>query len=729
MIVELKEYQDDAVKELDDTINRLLDFSENKVCVFKAPTGSGKTIIMAEALKRLVTNRIDNKKLSFIWISVRQLHTQSKTKLERFFEDSRVIKCSDFEDLEDKKIGENEILFFNWESINKKDNLYIRENEQDNNLSIVVANTKEDGREIILIIDESHHTAKSEKSKEIISDIGPKVAIEVTATPPKLEGHMVEVDFTRVISEGMIKKEVSINPDIDKEKIKKSADELVIECALKKREELLKAYKKEGTDINPLLLIQLPDKKAGVMDRKEDIEQILKNKFKISEENGKLARWLSEDKTPNLANIEKKDSDVEVLIFKQAISLGWDCPRAQILVLFREWQSVIFSIQTVGRIMRMPELKHYDNEDLNKGYVYTNLLNIEIAEDIAKDYLTIYEAKRNDKIYKNLALNSIYLKRQREKTRLSGEFSKILLDIAAKDKIGNKISTNPSNLINEIMVDGKIIKLDEAQIVKSDREGIKVNLTPKEIQYRFELFIHSLCAPFAPIDSSGRIRTALYKAFEKLLEIEDWDEVQKLILSKENYQKVIDLVNKAKEEYMEEVVEKVSEQREEIPVVWEVPNKIEYNSRYKELPYKKSIMIPSYAKEGSKPEKDFIEILEEKENAVVWWFKNGESEIKWFAVKYYDENGVERAFYVDFVVYMKDGSIRLFDTKSGRTAEDAKQKAEALADYIEKENKKGKKLYGGIAVYKDGSWRYNDSKKYEFNEAKLGKEWKFLSFR
>src|SRR3989338_3846808 len=450
MIVELKEYQEDVITELRDTVDRLLEFSENKVCVFKAPTGSGKTIMMAEMLKRLVTQRTDTRKISFIWISVRQLHNQSKDKLERYFEDTRVLKCSNFEDLEDKNVGENEILFFNWESINKKDNIYVRDNEQDNNLSVVIANTKEEGREIILVIDESHHTAKSEKSKEIISSIDPKVTIEVSATP-HLTGHLVEVDFNRVISDGMIKKEVSINPEIDKEKIKKSADELVLECALKKRQELLKAYKTEGADVNPLILVQLPDKKAGVIDRKDDIEQILRDKFKISEENGKLARWLSEDKTPNLTNIEKMNSDVQVLIFKQAISLGWDCPRAHILVLFREWQSVEFSIQTVGRIMRMPELKHYArHEVLNKGYVYTNLGDITIAEDAAKDYLTIYSSKRNDKIYKNLQLNSVYLKRQREKTRLSGEFSKILVEEGKKQDFVNKISKDRSKITSSI---------------------------------------------------------------------------------------------------------------------------------------------------------------------------------------------------------------------------------------------------------------------------------------
>ena len=59
----------------------------------------------------------------------------------------------------------------------------------------------------------------------------------------------------------------------------------------------------------------------------------------------------------------KNENEVEVMILKQAIALGWDCPRAQILVLFRDWKSITFSIQTVGRIMRMPEIKkgHYKN--------------------------------------------------------------------------------------------------------------------------------------------------------------------------------------------------------------------------------------------------------------------------------------------------------------------------------------------------------------------------------
>ena len=194
----------------------------------------------------------------------------------------------------------------------------------------------------------------------------------------------------------------------------------MIEQALKKREELAKLYETEKANINPLVLIQLPDSKGNLIYKKEDVLQILKDKFKITEENGKLAVWLSEEKTNNLANIEKHDNEVEVLVFKQAIAVGWDCPRAAILVRFRESKSFTVTIQTIGRIMRMPELEYYNSEELNKGYVFTNLPNIEITEDYAKDYVTIYESKRDNDKYKNIELSSVYLKRQRERTRLSG---------------------------------------------------------------------------------------------------------------------------------------------------------------------------------------------------------------------------------------------------------------------------------------------------------------------
>src|SRR5579863_1247365 len=584
-MIKLKDYQSQAVENLHRKIENSLRSSENEVIIFQAPTGSGKTMMVSELLKELVSKREDDKKFSFVWVSVRMLHEQSKEKLEKYYEDDRLLKCSYFEDLEDRKIAENEILFINWHSINKKDlNIFIRENEQDNNLNSVIKNTKDDGRTIILIIDESHHTASSDKSKELIEIISPKITLEVSATPHLTENisEIERVRLDRVKEEEMIKSEISVNPEFLDIKIgTKSSDEIVIQEALKKRGELAKMYAKEKAKINPLMLIQLPDNKAGLISKKEEIIKIL-GKQGITEKNGKLAIWLSEDKSETLPDIEKNDSEVEVLIFKQAIALGWDCPRASILVIFRESKSFTFTIQTIGRIMRMPELKYYSKEpELNKGFVFTNLASIEITEDYAKDYITLYEAKRDSKIYKDISLHSIYLKRQRERTRLSGEFVKIFNGMASDNSLAKTINLKPSKIINPIIADGKIIDIDKAGQIEHKGE-ISIALNEKELQERFDKFIVQNCTPYAPADSSDRMKTALYQFFNQKFKFEKFDpKVQRIVLGKENVKLFIDAINLAKEKYKREIVEKVSEKRElqETPK-WEVPIVISYNSRY-----------------------------------------------------------------------------------------------------------------------------------------------------
>ena len=188
--MQLKIYQENAIDDLLVKTKRLLGYSGSKKLVFKSPTGSGKTIMMAEFLKQLIDDREIRQSLSFIWMALRQLHTQSREKLENYFETSRALKCSYFEDLDDRKISENEILFFNWESINKRDkNTIIKENEQEFYLSKVLELTREEGRKIILIIDESHYAAGAQDKRgeqaanKLRQDINADLTIEVSATP------------------------------------------------------------------------------------------------------------------------------------------------------------------------------------------------------------------------------------------------------------------------------------------------------------------------------------------------------------------------------------------------------------------------------------------------------------------------------------------------------------------------------------------------------------------
>lgn len=742
MIFEFKDYQENAVVKLRREINELLAVEESKVCVFKAPTGSGKTLMMAEFLKRLIDSRVDSKKFSFIWIAVNKLHDQSRNNLKKYYDQNGVgIKCSYFEDLNERKISENEILFLNWASINKKDNLYVRANERDNNLSSIIARTKDEGRIIFLIIDESHHTANSEKSKELIRDIGPKITIEVSATPQLGANRIVEVELKDVKDEEMIKKEIVINPGfdhyiIDKKKSDKTADELVLESALKKRAELHKKLEAEGSSVNPLLLIQLPDAMQGVVDKKDEIVALLK-KHGYTTENGRLAIYLSDkDNKINLTNIEKNENEVDVMIFKQAIALGWDCPRATILVLFRQWreENITFSIQTLGRIMRMPEQKHYNDQDLNVGYVFTSLQDINVATDLSRDYITTFTGFRI-KDYQNLNLPSYHSKRFREETRLSSDFTPLFIEAGKKLKLKEKFSFKHSILNTKIMVNWKIHDTDKSTGSIEHGGFAYIPKNEVELQNAFDMFAHNNLAPFAPEQRSiGRIKSSIYSFFEASRNEDEWPKIQAAVLAEGNRQIMIDTINLAKEMYQEEVGKGKNELvKNDEP--WNVPKVINYTLSFAKKDYKKSVIQPYYTRksgidtgniseEDSDLEVDFIEYLEKSKKAVEWWFKNGKSDATYFAVPH-TEYGIEKPFYVDFIVMQKDGNVGLFDTKGGLTAETAKSRAEGLAKYITEQKKKGKKLYGGIVLKEKNSWRYHDGPRYEYNPNNL-KDWKFL---
>ena len=178
----------------------------------------------------------------------------------------------------------------------------------------------------------------------------------------------------------------------------------------------------------------------------------------ITYDNGKLGIRLADAKSKiNLDGIEELDNEVEYLIFKQAIALGWDCPRACILVMFRDIKSTSFKLQTVGRILRMPEASHYSEPEMNQAYVFTNLEKITIDPDSndAKGHFKIQYSKLRDDIT-NISLPNVYFHRT-DYNDLTADFVKILeprlttafgikpLDKKRKEKIEASLETTPTH--------------------------------------------------------------------------------------------------------------------------------------------------------------------------------------------------------------------------------------------------------------------------------------------
>lgn len=721
--MELKQYQENAVDNLVKKYNQQKDGTRDNFIIFKSPTGSGKTIMMAEFLKRIISNNNDENTV-FVWVAPRDLHNQSKAKIEKYLKNF-AYRIIDQNSLSAEPFLPNDLFFFNWEKgITKKDgiwnNLLVRENETGVNLQDIFQKTQDENRNIVLIVDESHQGLYAERTQEFVNEIiKPNTVIMVSATPKSApqdnnSSTKVQVDFIEVVNSGLIKKDTIINADLENVTAETSTN-AILEACQKKQSEL----KELNPTINPLILVQLPNEKETLSELDKTTKDFVEKYFYeqgITYENGKLAVWLSNEKK-NLEEILNFDSQVEVLIFKQAIALGWDCPRASIMAMFRENKTESFQIQTVGRILRMPEAKHYENEKLNSAYIYTALNQISIAgeSDSEKGYFNFYTMRITDLTKNNnVKLPSVFLNRTDQHTLTSEHFKPIfiqkllnafeideteMVDVV-RQKIDDKLEIYDEELKRDIIINEVIKNLETYDGTTSEVAKIQKDTSHEEIEYIFEQIIRSWCLPYGIEKSKAKIKNALFQVFEMgNFTVKD---VKKFIVcSKVNYDFIHRIVQLSKDEY-EPIRKQVDDdKREKTETVFSVPDSDIVNENFVKEVFTKYALSPCYIKYDSELEKQFAKYLEQSEN-VIWWYKNGEGYGKYLGILYQDNEQKERVFYPDFIVKTTE-KLWILDTKSGFTAKDALDngKAEALDNWL----KNQPETDGGIIERETELWK------------------------
>jgi len=753
MNINLKEYQRNAVDDLICRNKKLLERNEKgKICVFQAPTGAGKTVMVAKFIEELI-KEIPETELCFIWVSPGkgELHIQSKNSLDRIFNGAPRVSLLENEFTGAReRIVRNEVVVVNWEKIRSKDgktgewrNLLMKDGETLNFRDIL--NKTREQRKIILIIDESQVGFNAERASEVRELIDADLTLEMSATPvlTAKTDEIIKVGSNDVIDQGMIKKEIIINDGIDDIKAINS-QELVLEASYERRLELQKLYKQEGANINPLVLIQIPTAEAG-----EDKIRAVKSFFdkkNITEKNNKLRFWLNETEQSlkNRDEIAEDNSEIEFLVFKQAIDTGWDCPRAHILIKFRETRSETFEIQTVGRILRMPEQKHYFNEKLNTGYIFTNIENIIVhKEDYNPNIIKTLKAVRKD-LYKNINLESYYKKRA-DYGDITSSFNNALKTVfcrefgidekmeylmsAKNEKILEKkgLILNLKKYEQELIADAKIDakRFDELEGKIDIEKRINLEMAGNDIQAKFEQIIKNNLGSFKNVKRSvPAVKTAIYLWFQKYLGSENWQEqvimIQKIFLNSNNIKTFETALSKTIEEYRNVKDEEVRQRVEASELFYNFNlESTEFHNPYteEEVKYKKYVYNPCYLNiERTKPEKEFEKYLEENSDKIVWWWKNGENKQTYFGVKYEYANQL-RTFYPDYLVQFENGKIGIFETKDehdqdGKTL--TKAKAEKLQEYINKQ--KNTKIFGGIVIKKYNGWKINYNKKYDWGK-------------
>ena len=740
----LKKYQEKAVKDLLSNSRDFIEenFDESKI-LFQSPTGSGKTVVVANFLERFIAESNPANDFAFIWIAPRKLHDQSNEKLSKIYKDTNILTCSEIKDLKNNRIQKNEILFLNWESINKSTNTFVKENEDEINLESVIKNTKHTGSKVILVIDEYHHGAATDISLRLVDDvIKPNLTIQMTATP-KGGDHdaLVKTRHSEVVKEGMIKKNIIPNEGFKERKliggqletnIKGGTDILFLKKSIEKRKEIHEAFINKGIDVNPLLLVQLPDDKKGQKnDLREKIEDYLNDEYDISVSNGKLGIYLSKDKT-KLQNIKDNNNEVEVLIFKQAIALGWDCPRAHVITFFREWKESTFSKQTIGRILRMPEPEkgHYDDDLLDNAFIFANQNLIKVEEDISKGYISTQHSNR--KHNPKFSIHSVYTKRQREKTRLDKDFVMSFLKAAETSDLKTKVKLEDNKVTTSFLSENQIESLDRFSFERDiNHTSIDIENTEEMESYFNNFSANSLAPEFYPeVRSIKQVNKAIYHFFMNEFQInfeQQQFQIMEIVLSEKNIKHFRNTIEDAKAFYQE-----IQEEKDNILEVvsdWNIPKKINYQNDVTELSVKKSIMMPFFYNEIklSNPERYFINYLDESKD-VLWWYKNGEKESKYFAVPYKDES-ITKPFFVDFIIMLKNKKIGFFDTKSGTYLNEAMTdgKNDGLLDFLKSDSN----YFGGIVTNTkdDGSgvWKVFKKPSHKFIRGDF-KNWGNLNF-
>lgn len=660
--MELKEFQLNAVKSLFEAMA-----TPARDIILKSPTGSGKTIILTYFMHQYIQSF---PKTVFVWLTPGKanLEEQSKAKMDKYIHASQTKLLSD---VMTAGFEENDSCFINWEKLTKKGNNALKDSERTNFLEHI-QHALNDGIRFVIIVDESHQN-NTIKADEIIQYFHTDKIIRCSATPKGIaKAEIIDIPEEEVIAAGLIKKMLVINQDFPQTIETEDQTAFLLEKALKKQRELRAAFLQNDTDINPLIVIQIPNKSESLQD---GVERYLETQG-LTYENGQLAVWLS-DQHENLEGIDEPNATTSAVIIKQAVATGWDCPRAHILVKLRDNMDETFEIQTIGRILRMPEAKHYQSDLLDSCYLYTLDEKFTAGVKMALDKGALNACTlflKNE--YKDITLTS----EQRTMVTSTRNPQKALQAIVAyaqkelgigTDKTENRtrLQTAGYELSENIVkhtLSGETATLDFAA---ADMNAIavteKLNTHTHGRDYHQKVGKIGLEIGMEYSYMNTIIRKLFDKNFKysrKILALEP-REVYAFVIN--NADRLRHLVREA---MAYELAQMQFEIQQKSYYEFRIPQSclFTYNGEAKtQLVMKKNVYqnYLSSAAPRSMPEVKFEKFCE-RSDSIEWWYKNGDKGNEYFSIVYTDNSNRQKLFYPDYIISV-NGELWIIETKGG----------------------------------------------------------------
>jgi hypothetical protein len=362
--------------------------------VLQAPTGAGKTLVAAEALARLDGR---DRVLWFWFAPFAGLVEQARKVLAAQAPELALFDIQDDRGVDAVRGGG--VFVTTWGSVaaRRADSRRARTTgDAGVALDALIELARAEGLRIGCVVDEAHHGFhKAAEARRFFTDaLKPDYTLMMTATPRDHDvagfaedtgwqvgepADWASVSRIDAVEAGLLKHGVRmvrfLARDGDTAQLVDFEHLALAECAAAHRR-IHVLLGEAGIALTPLMLVQVPDGKRA----QEDVRRHLVDVLKFSESAVRV--HTADEPDPDLLALAN-DPGVEVLVFKVAVALGFDAPRAFTLAALRGARDPAFGVQVIGRIVRVHALLQGRDdlpEALNHGYVF--LANAESQEGL-----------------------------------------------------------------------------------------------------------------------------------------------------------------------------------------------------------------------------------------------------------------------------------------------------------------------------------------------------------
>lgn len=397
-----------------------------QVVSLQAPTGSGKTIIMSALIEDIFYGSeqfTEQPEAIFVWLSDSpQLNEQSKQKIELKADKVRMDQCVVISDESfDREILEDgHIYFLNTQKLGKAGNLSRHSDTRQYTIWETIENTaREKADRLYFIIDEAHRGMQGRQAgtattimqrfikgsnEQNLSPI--PVVIGMSATAERFNSlvgqgtnstlHKVVISPAQVRQSGLLKDRIVITYPEDPIK---HGDMAVLQAATDEWQDKCKhwyqyTYEQHYPNVNPVFVIQVcagSDKKISDTDLDDVIAKIEERMGDTFKENEVVHTFGSTGTlsihgltVPHVEPSEiAEDRRIRVVLFKENLSTGWDCPRAETMMSFRRAEDATYIAQLLGRMVRTPLQCHVLVDDsLNDVRLFLPYFNQDTVQKV-----------------------------------------------------------------------------------------------------------------------------------------------------------------------------------------------------------------------------------------------------------------------------------------------------------------------------------------------------------